>query len=278
MINRLRQMFRASGASGAAMVAAGGVAAGVPAGTRVYAVGDIHGRLDLFSALVDAIEADDAAACARTGPADTTVVLLGDLIDRGPDSAGVLGLAREWRNHRRVRILCGNHEEMLLQSFDNVEVLRHFLRHGGRETVLSFGIDEAAYVEATFEQVQAMMHAAVPQAALDFVASYEDVVRIGDYAFVHAGVRPGVPLDAQKQADLRWIRESFLASAATHEAVIVHGHTISEAVELCPNRIGIDTGAYLSGVLTALCLEGASRRLIEARGGADGITIGHVSL
>jgi serine/threonine protein phosphatase 1 len=276
MINRLRQMFRAPGAPGAA--AAGPAAATVPPGTRVYAVGDIHGRLDLFSALVDAIEADDAAACARSGPAETTVVLLGDLIDRGPDSAGVLGLAREWRTHRRVRVLCGNHEEMLLQSFDNVEVLRHFLRHGGRETVLSFGIDEAAYVEATFEQVQAMMRAAVPKAALDFIGSFEDVVRIGDYAFVHAGVRPGVGLEAQRPADLRWIRESFLTSAAAHEAVIVHGHTITEALELRPNRIGIDTGAYLSGVLTALCLEGASRRLIEARAVDGGVQVAHLAL
>lgn len=277
MIKRFRQLFRATGAPDP-VAAQGPAAAAVPAGTRVYAVGDIHGRIDLFSALVDAIEADDAAAVVRDGPAETTVVLLGDLIDRGPDSAGVLGLAREWRNHRRVRILCGNHEEMLLQSFDNIEVLRHFLRHGGRETVLSFGIDEPTYVEATFEEVQAMMHQAVPQAALDFIASFEDVVRIGDYAFVHAGVRPGVPLAEQRTGDLRWIRESFLGSGNAHEAVIVHGHTITEGIELRPNRIGIDTGAYLSGVLTALCLEGPHRRLIEARAGEDGITIHHTAI
>ncbi len=108
----------------------------VPEGQRVYAIGDIHGRLDLFAALVNAIETDDTEA----RPAETTVVLLGDLVDRGPDSAGVLKLARDWQCRRTVRILAGNHEEMFLRSFDDLQLFRHFLRHGGKETVLSFGV------------------------------------------------------------------------------------------------------------------------------------------
>ncbi|MBS0254275.1 MAG: serine/threonine protein phosphatase [Proteobacteria bacterium] len=272
MLKALRQIFRGPAAEADAAPAAGRAGApAVPAGTRVYAVGDIHGRLDLFAALAAAIDADDAAAA----PAETTVVLLGDLVDRGPDSAGVLALARDWQQRRAVRILAGNHEEMMLQSFDSVEVMRHFLRHGGRETVLSFGVDEAAYDLATYEEVQAMMRAAIPPETIDFIAGFEDRIRFGDYAFVHAGVRPGQPLEDQTLSDLRWIREAFITSPADHGAVVVHGHTITEAVEVRPNRIGIDTGAYMSDVLSALCLEGSRRRLIEARAGEGGVTIHH---
>ena len=272
MLKALRQILRGRVAAPDAALPA------TAPGTRAYAVGDIHGRLDLFAALVEAIEADDAAAT----PAESTVILLGDLVDRGPDSAGVLALARDWQGRRRVRILTGNHEEMMLQSLGNVEVMRQFLRHGGRETVLSFGLDEAVYDLATYEEVRAMMVAAIPQATIDFIASFEDQVVIGDYAFVHAGVRPGLPLGEQKPSDLRWIREPFLGSTAGHGAMIVHGHTITDMVDHRPNRIGIDTGAYMSGVLTALCLEGSTRRLIEARAtepeGAAAITIHHRAL
>lgn len=234
--------------------------AAVPAGERVYAVGDIHGRLDLFAALVEAIESDDAAA----GPAATTVILLGDLVDRGPDSAGVIDLARGWQRRRAVRILAGNHEEMFLRSFGDIETFRHFLRHGGRETVLSYGVDRAHFLTATLEEAQDMMRAAVPQDEIDYLTAFEDMVAIGDYLFVHAGIDPRVPIDQQKRRDLRWIREPFLSHAEPHGPVVVHGHTISEAAEDCGNRIGIDTGAFMTGRLTALVLEGTGRRYIEA--------------
>lgn len=240
----------------------------VPPGHRVYAVGDVHGRADLFARLIEGIEADDRAR----GPVDmTTIILLGDLIDRGPDSRGVLHLAARWGQRREVRILLGNHEEMLLQAFDKVEVLRHYLRHGGRETVLSFGVDERAYNDASFEEVQAMLHAHVPRAALDFIRSFEDSVHIGDYLFVHAGIRPGVALDGQSVEDLRWIREPFLSSPVAHGAVVVHGHTITQDVEERGNRLGIDTGAYDSGRLTALGLEGEERWFIQTECGEDGV-------
>ncbi|WP_305098126.1 metallophosphoesterase family protein [Croceibacterium aestuarii] len=234
--------------------------ASVPAGQRVYAVGDVHGRLDLFNALIDAIEADDASAV----PADTTVVLLGDLVDRGPDSAGVVARARDWQRGRKVRILAGNHEEMFLKSFTDRDMLRHFLRFGGRETVLSYGIDRHIYNSAEIDDVQSMMNACVPQEDRDFIAGFEDMIAIGDYLFVHAGIMPDMPLEEQHSKYLRWIREPFLSHAAPHGAVIVHGHTIFDEPDDRGNRIGIDTGAYCNGRLTALVLEGDTRRYIEA--------------
>jgi serine/threonine protein phosphatase 1 len=242
--------------------------ASVPPGQRVYAVGDIHGRLDLFEALIAAIEADDA----RCGRAETTVVLLGDLVDRGPDSAGVVARAREWQRARKVRILAGNHEEMFLASFENVDTLRHFLRFGGRETVLSYGVDPEAYLQASVEEVQAMMSDAVPAVDREFLAGFEDMIAIGDYLFVHAGIAPDVPFEEQRRHDLRWIREPFLSYAAPHGAVIVHGHTIRDDPQDCGNRIGIDTGAFMSGRLTALVLEGTQRRYLEAVDSDGGIT------
>lgn len=257
MFQALRQMFtRREDAPVAALAA----------GQRVYAVGDVHGRLDLFEALVAAIDADDAAA----GPAQTTVVLLGDLVDRGPDSAGVIGLARAWQRRRTVRILGGNHEEMFLRSMRDIETFRHFLRHGGRETVLSYGVDPIRFQAATMEEAQDLMRAAVPAEDLAFLAGFEDMVAIGDYLFVHAGIDPRVPIEAQRQKDLRWIREPFLSHPDPHGLVVVHGHTISESPEDCGNRIGIDTGAFMSGRLTALVLEGTGRRYIVASEGADG--------
>lgn len=235
-------------------------AASVPAGQRVYAVGDVHGRLDLFDALRDLIEQDDAAQ----GAADTTVILLGDLVDRGADSAGVVRTARTWQQQRRVRILAGNHEEMFLRGRVELEVFRHFLRHGGKETILSFGVDPDAFTAATMEQAQALMLEAVPPEDVAFIEGFEDSIAIGDYLFVHAGVQPGVPLDEQKTSDLRWIREPFLSHPDPFGAVVVHGHSIREDAEDKGNRIGIDTGAYMTGKLTALVLEGDSRRFLEA--------------
>jgi len=238
----------------------------LPDGQRVYAVGDIHGRLDLFEALVAAIEADDAAR----EPAETLIVLLGDLVDRGADSKGVIDFARDLQRRRPVRILAGNHEEMFLRSLSNIETFRHFLRHGGRETLLSYGIDRRQFLEASMEEAQALAHEAVPADHIAFLESFEDMIQLGDYVFVHAGIDPRLPLDQQRSSDLRWIREPFLSHAGSHGAVIVHGHTISETPEDRGNRIGIDTGAFMSGRLTALALEGTSRCYIEAVQGEHG--------
>ncbi len=237
-----------------------GPAPAIPAGQRVYAVGDVHGRLDLFEVLVEAIEADDA----QLGSADTTIVLLGDLVDRGPDSAGVIRAARNLGARRKVRTLLGNHEEMFLDALESEEVLKHFLRYGGRETVLSYPVDPDAYHRAELDETLRLMRTAVPQEDIAFLRAFEDQIAIGDYLFVHAGIRPGVPLEQQRVADLRWIREPFLSHRESFGPVVVHGHTIFDEVDFAPNRIGIDTGAYRTGRLTALGLEGTQRWLIEA--------------
>ena len=252
MLKSLRTLFRSSEAAPQANLAAG---------LRAYAVGDVHGRADLFAALAAAIDADDLAR----SPADTTVILLGDLIDRGPDSAGVIRLARDWQSRRPVRILMGNHEEMFLDALESDEVLRHFLRYGGRETLLSYPIDPEAYIRADLSECRALARAAVPATDIAFISNFEDSIVLGDYLFVHAGIRPGVPLEQQKTSDLRWIRESFLSHGEDFGPVVIHGHTIYDEVDVRANRIGIDTGAYASGRLTALGLEGAMRWLIEAR-------------
>lgn len=246
-----------------------GPTASLPAGQRAYVVGDIHGRLDLFEELIRGIESDDLEA----GPAQTTIILLGDLVDRGPASAGVIDRARRWQTARPVRILAGNHEEMFLESFTSINMLRHFLKHGGRETVLSYGVDQRRYNEASLEELQDIMRRQVPASDLEFLRSFEEYVILGDYAFVHAGINPEMPLEAQTRQDLLWIRDPFLGFAGQHSHIIVHGHTIVENVEERANRIGIDTGAYRFGRLTALVLEGSNRRYIQAVQGEDGIGI-----
>ncbi|WP_068086352.1 metallophosphoesterase family protein [Novosphingobium rosa] len=265
MLNALRSLLRPRAAAARPCV---------PPGQRIYAVGDIHGRADLLSALIDAIEGDISRRDTAATPRQTTIILLGDLIDRGPDSRGVLDLAARWGRKRAMHILLGNHEEMLLDAAENLDVLRHFLRHGGRETLLSFDIDEATYEAASFEEVQALLHAHIPAATLDYIRSFQTMIRMGDYVFVHAGIRPGVPLEGQSGGDLRWIREPFLSSPQDHGAVVVHGHTITDEIEQRPNRLGIDTGAYQSGHLSAIGLEGEERWLIQTDEDEAGIRVG----
>jgi serine/threonine protein phosphatase 1 len=243
---------------------AGRIAA-VPEGTRIYAIGDIHGHFDLFRRLADAIEQDQS----RAADAYSTVILLGDLVDRGPESARVIDFAREWQRQRDVRIIGGNHEEMFLRSFHDEEVLRQFLIHGGRETILSYGMGPEDYRRASLAQVMDWMQAHISQADIDFLLSFEDMIAIGDYLFVHAGIAPEVPLERQSTNDLRWIREPFLSYDGDHGFVVIHGHTITRDAEDRGNRIGIDTGAYRYGRLTALVLEGTRRRYLETRADPD---------
>lgn len=233
----------------------------VPEGQRVYAIGDIHGRDDLFAELIDLIRVDNAAR----SPARVTLILLGDLVDRGPRSADVveraIGLQGEFDD---MRLLIGNHEECFLAALTgDVRRLRYFMRIGGEATVRSYWNSETSLTEASFEDVAEQLPSMVPQAHVEFLGSGEDVVAIGDYVFVHAGIRPGVPLERQTLEDLRWIREEFLGDARDHGVMIVHGHTIQDDVDECENRIGIDTGAYKSGVLTAIVVEGAERRYLK---------------
>ncbi|NNC59548.1 MAG: serine/threonine protein phosphatase [Erythrobacter sp.] len=239
----------------------------VPEGTRYYAIGDIHGCNTHFEALIEAIEEDALSA----PDLETRIVLLGDLVDRGPDSAKVIANARNWQERRNVQILAGNHEEMFLQSFNDTKVLRHFIRHGGRETILSYGVPQKKYNKASLDELQALIHEYVSEQDRAFIASFSEMVVAGDYVFVHAGIKPGIELEAQSREDLLWIRERFLDYDEAHPLFVVHGHTIVEKIDRRTNRIGIDTGAFRYGKLTALVLEGSSRRVIQALG--DGETI-----
>ena len=252
MFENFRQMFRAKGYDWSPCL---------PPGERVYAIGDIHGRLDLLTKIAAAIEEDDAAR----GEADTTIILLGDLIDRGPDSAGVVEMAREWSQRRRIRILAGNHEEMFLLGFYKLNAFKHFLRMGGRETIVSYDIDHAKFLAADLEEAQQMTIEAVPLADREFLRGFEQTIRIGDYLFVHAGINPERELDGQEPGECRWIREPFLSHKGDYGCVVVHGHTVTDEAVIKPNRIGIDTGAFMSGRLTALGLDGDERWLIQAQ-------------
>lgn len=228
----------------------------LPVGERVYAIGDIHGRLDLLDMLLAAIDADETIR----GIAQTTLVFLGDLIDRGPSSRGVVERAIALSGTHRCVFLMGNHEEVLIAAYEgDVAMARLFHRIGGRATLLSYGLDPVRYDAADFAELVDLIGEVVPPTHIAFLRRFRDSYHTGDYLFVHAGVKPGVELGEQAPADMRWIRERFLDDKREHGAMIVHGHSISVEIDDNANRVGIDTGAYCSGVLTAMGLEGTDR-------------------
>lgn len=241
-----------------------------PAGARdhrAYVVGDVHGRLDLLEALLGKIHADIGQRPAL----DTVLVFVGDLVDRGPDSARVVERLRTYA-HPNVRpvFLLGNHEEVLLRIIaGDSSVIPGWLRFGGAECFRSYGGDPKALERMPGAEAIAAVRNAVPREHLDFLNEFVDTFRFGDYLFVHAGIRPGIPLAEQRQFDLRWIREPFLFDDTDHGFVVVHGHTIAHEVQERANRIGIDTGAFATGVLTALGIEGTDRWFIDTRVPAD---------
>jgi serine/threonine protein phosphatase 1 len=228
----------------------------VPPGQRVYAIGDVHGCADELRCLLDLIEADHAAR----GPATRTIILLGDLVNRGPDSARVIGYARDLLALGVGRLIKGNHEELfVLAARGDRQAVRALMRNGGLATLTSFGLAEEDINRGNYNDLAALLKTRIPRDVVTLLDAAESKIAIGGYLFVHAGIRPGVPLAEQQGDDLRWIREEFLASRAAHGAMIVHGHTIEKTATKYDNRIGIDTGAYKTGVLTAIGLEGAQR-------------------
>jgi serine/threonine protein phosphatase 1 len=231
----------------------------------VYAIGDIHGRLDLLEGLLGQISRDEAERGAPAGE----LIFLGDLVDRGPNSAQVIDRLMVLKAERpNVRLLLGNHEEVFLGALaGDPKALRLFSRIGGEETILSYGVSPQAYAQADYDELHRLLVEAVPAAHRDFLESCEDMVVAGDYVFVHAGIRPGVPLADQRPADLRWIRDEFLRARGPFEKLVVHGHTISEEIVELPHRIGIDTGAYRSGLLTAMGFEAKKRWILQEQGG-----------
>ena len=230
---------------------------------RAYVVGDIHGRLDLLEALLDTIHSD----LAERPPRKALLVFVGDLIDRGPSSAQVVERLRTY-GHDGVRpvFLLGNHEEVLLRILDGeASLIESWLRFGGAQCLKSYGVDPGALTAMPDAGKLQAVRLAIPAEHVEFLKSFADTLRFGDYLFVHAGIRPGVELEEQRQSDLRWIREPFLRDETDHGFVVVHGHTISQDVEERPNRIGIDTGAYATGILTALAIEEEERWLLDTR-------------
>jgi serine/threonine protein phosphatase 1 len=234
-----------------------------PEGRRAYAIGDVHGRLDLLLQLLAKIEEDHRSRA----PAKAYLVFLGDLVDRGPDSKGVIDhLINHPPGFAKAIFLKGNHEEFFLGALGgDLAMLQNWLVYGGAECAASYGISQGSILNSSPPEVLARLVREVPSAHLHFLECMADTFKFGDYLFVHAGIRPGVELDAQVSKDLRWIREGFLDDQTDHGVVIVHGHTIVEEVQEHSNRIAIDTGAYRTGVLTALALEGDERRVIQVR-------------
>lgn len=233
----------------------------VPEDRRLYAIGDIHGRLDLLEGLLERVRRDDQT---RGGP-QGELIFLGDLVDRGPDSAQVIERLMTLRDERPgTRFLLGNHEEVFLAALGGeMKALRLFHRIGGAETIFSYGITPHDYAAAGFDELSRMLAAAVPESHRAFLESFEDLIVEGDYVFVHAGIRPGVSIEEQRPSDLRWIREDFLSSDVPMEKVVVHGHSICDEVVELPHRIGLDTGAYRCGILTAMGFEGHERWILQ---------------
>ena len=233
----------------------------LPNGHRVYAIGDVHGRNDLLAELLDQVEADND----QRGRARTHIVFLGDLIDRGPSSNQVIERLRNYAPAGVTPVfLAGNHEEVLLRLLSGEhQFVESWLRFGGAQCLLSYEVDPAPLMHMPSVRAAEIVRRAIPAAHADFLRDHADTFRIGGYLFVHAGIRPGVALDDQVQADLRWIRRPFLDTVDDHGFVVVHGHTISDRVDIRHNRIGLDTGAYRSGVLTAMGAEGTQQWFLQ---------------
>ncbi|MBF0251057.1 MAG: serine/threonine protein phosphatase [Alphaproteobacteria bacterium] len=230
----------------------------VPPGVRVYAIGDVHGRFDLLERLLDRVARDAEPFGGRR-----VLVVLGDMVDRGPASAQVLerlsrlGDDPDFARFER-HMLMGNHEDMMLRFLAGEGQGFVWLLNGGKETVESYGVPGGLSPAGA----RAELLRRIPDAHRKFLDGLKTMHREGDYAFVHAGVRPHRPLDRQHADDLLWIRARFLDSAEDFGALVVHGHSPVERAEIHANRIAIDTRAWLSGTLTCLVLEGAGRRFL----------------
>jgi serine/threonine protein phosphatase 1 len=240
--------------------ASGHVEPFVPDGQRLYCIGDIHGRLDLLEELHDMIRAD-----AEAFAASKTVIYLGDFIDRGAQSKQVLDLLVEQplEGFRAVHLL-GNHEQTMLDFLESPRDAAAWLKFGGNVTLLSYGVGVGKIINTMdIELLCEELEEKLPQSHRDFLESCKLTYSEGNYLFVHAGIRPGVALEDQLPADLLWIREEFIYSRKRHDHIVVHGHSISAEVEWRSNRIGIDTAAYESGMLTALVLQEKDQRLLQ---------------
>jgi len=240
------------------------VNATTPADTVIYVVGDIHGRHDLLAQLTQQIAGDASARRAL----HRQIVYLGDYVSRGLSSRRVVELLLSSAPAGFSQIhLKGNHEDSLLRYLDgDFDAGRFWFDNDGLDTLAHYGVsipDVRARDHASMSLLRQRFADALPTTHREFFRSLRSAYRSGDYYFVHAGIRPGIALERQNAADCMWMREPFLTSDAEHGAVVVHGHSISEQAQVRHNRIGIDTGAYRTGVLTCVALEGRSRSLLQ---------------
>lgn len=231
-----------------------------PDGMRLYAIGDVHGRLDLLAAMHARIRAE----LMRGRPHDWCIIHVGDYVDRGPDSKGVLDfLIERIAEDPRTIALRGNHDEGFEHFLTGKPTIRTFTENGGDATCRSYGVTADFRSAEGVRETRAALARTVPAEHLTFLEGLRTSTEFGDFFFCHAGIRPGVPLDSQDPHDLIWIRNVFLDHPEPHPKVIVHGHTPTAAAEVLGNRVNIDTLAYASGRLTALVVDGASKRLLE---------------
>ena len=248
-----------------------------PEGYRLYAVGDVHGRLDALDALLDALRADMVRDNLHP-----VLIMLGDYVDRGPASRAVIGrlLDLERDSDLETAFIRGNHDETMMRFASEPSVGSSWCGFGGGETLQSYGVAATLLGDdpEAWSATQQAFAAALPPDHLRFLRSLQPYVTYGDYFFTHAGVRPGVELEEQDPHDLMWIREEFLRGSATFSKTVVHGHTPEEDAFVSDRRIGVDTGAYATGKLTAVVLEGADRRLIQAQVSGSRTAVEHVSI
>jgi serine/threonine protein phosphatase 1 len=232
----------------------------LPAGMRIYAVGDIHGRLDLLNELLCRIDADLALRPAKRA----VFVFLGDYIDRGPSSRETIDRLIQLSKARECVFLKGNHELIALKCLSDRSLFDQWMRLGGVETLISYGLAPAQLSSGRpIVELQAAFHGALPQAHFGFFRDLQLSHECGDFFFAHAGVKPGVELSRQMEIDLLWIRDEFLSAEDDFGKIVIHGHTPTHGIEVGPNRINIDTGAFATGRLTCLVIEEASLSVID---------------
>ncbi len=231
-----------------------------PDGMRLYAIGDVHGCRDLLAEMHARIEAE----IARDRPDDWRIVHVGDYCDRGPDTRGAIDfLIARMEADRRVICLRGNHDEGFLNFIAGSGPDRIFTANGGEATAASYGVAADFSSARSIDAARAALARAAPDAHRAFLAGLPFSAVFGDFFLCHAGIRPGVPLDAQDEQDLIWIRTDFLDDPRLHPKVIVHGHTPAAEVEILPNRVNVDTRAFAGGRLSALVVDGTDKRLLQ---------------
>lgn len=230
---------------------------------RAYAIGDVHGCLSEMKQLLQRIKAhNDYHDSVRTH-----IIFLGDLIDRGPDSKGVIEFLMKFPfKFAKPLFIKGNHEEMMVRGLmGEPNLLPDWLEYGGYACAESYGVPQSELRGHDPDILEYKLRSAIPKKHVDFLDSFLDYVQFGEFLFTHAGIQPGIPIENQSGRELRWIRKPFLEHRGDLGVMVVHGHTISDEIEVKNNRIGLDTGAYETGILSAMCVEESNVSFLDNR-------------